>query len=206
MGHHAALHQRNGAHVACGLPPAATCTQSKRPGLDGVRRSWRPACDGVLPPLRVLHRRHAATTFSHRWVPPWTFGMTWSTFSADSPQYWHRYLSRRKIARRDSGTLRAWGTRTYLRSRTTEGTSMIALPACHVSPRSATVSAVPRRTRTTPRRAGTTESGSLLAFNTSVLATARIVAIPMGTRAGRTTLPGPAMAPGSGRGPTTEGR
>ncbi len=31
---------------------------------------------------------------------------------------------------------------------------------------------MPRRTRTTPRRRGTTESGSLLAFNTSVLATA----------------------------------
>ena len=47
-------------------------------------------------------------------------------FSAARLQYWHRWPSRAKTARRDSGTRLRWGTRTKWLSRITEGTGSCA--------------------------------------------------------------------------------
>ncbi len=64
---------------------------------------------------------HEATTLSQLCEPPLDRGMTWSTFSACAPQYWHRWLSRAKMARRDSAIRDGNGTLTKCVNFTTDG-------------------------------------------------------------------------------------
>ena len=59
--------------------------------------------------MRELQLLQAATTFSQECSPPRDRGTTWSRFSAGRLQYWQRWLSRAKTARRDNGTTRSPG-------------------------------------------------------------------------------------------------
>src|SRR5581483_11437002 len=88
-------------------PPVATRIHPRSRGATGLRRSVSPESWRRRSSLRVLHRRHAATTLSHECGPPLLRGTTWSMFSAAAPQYWHRWPSRANTARRLSAT-RAW--------------------------------------------------------------------------------------------------
>src|SRR6478672_8508274 len=69
-------------------------------GAAGRRFKVRPASRARRFSLRELQRLHAATTLSQVCWPPRDRGMTWSTFSAGEPQYWHTQSSRAKTARR----------------------------------------------------------------------------------------------------------
>ncbi len=99
--------------------------------------------------------------------PPRERGITWSRFSAAAPQYWQRQASRANTARRVSGACGRYGTRTYLRSRTTDGASMTIRSEWKTMPFDRTTSAFSLRTSTTARRAGTTANGESDALRTS---------------------------------------
>lgn len=95
----------------------------------------------------------------------------WSSESACPPQYWQRASSRANSARRDIAVRRAYGTFTTYRRRTTEGLAIVMRAECTMWPSPATKSALSASTKHTARKAGTTDSGSYVAFNTSALLT-----------------------------------
>src|SRR3954470_16989441 len=101
-------------------PPLVT-TQEEW-GATGGRRSRRSVSSRYRFSLRALQGRHEATTFSQVCSPPRDRGITWSMFSAGRLQYWQRWLSLAKTARRDNGTRERYGTRTKWVSRMTVGT------------------------------------------------------------------------------------
>src|SRR5439155_15583969 len=106
-GSHAEDQIRYGSH------PGSTWPRVRRKPSDGAkgwRCRWKPASCGVLSIFLALHRRHAATTFSHTWSPPRERGSTWSRFSAAEPQYWHSHPSRANTARLVSGAWARKGT------------------------------------------------------------------------------------------------
>ena len=119
-----------------------------------------PASSGERSRLRRLHGRHAATTLSHTCSPPRLRGTTWSIESACSPQYWHRWLSRAKTARRLSAVRRWYGTLTMYRSLMTIGVGTLTRAAWSSVPSSWSRSALSARTRQTARRTDTMLSGS----------------------------------------------
>src|SRR5207249_405779 len=69
-----------------GTPQRASDAQD---GTVGVTRIAIPASAGVRSPLRWLQPPHAATVFSHVFLPPREAGVTWSTVVAMPPQYAH---------------------------------------------------------------------------------------------------------------------
>ena len=81
-----------------------------------------------------------------------------------APQYWQAQPSRANTARRVSGACCRYGTRTKCRSRTTEGASMWSRSLRKIAPLEATTSAFSLRTSTTARLAGSTASGTSVAF------------------------------------------
>src|SRR5437667_4551464 len=76
------------SECACGC--RSMCVEKTNLGWIGSRISRIPASSGCRLPFRRLHRRHAATTFTHVVPPPPERGTTWSTVNR-SPrrlQYW----------------------------------------------------------------------------------------------------------------------
>jgi hypothetical protein len=95
------------------MGPADAISEVVACGATGTRLSAIEHSCGRRSSLRALHARHDATTLSHAWGPPRERGTTWSMFSAAPPQYWHRWPSRAKTARRDSGAAARYGTRMH---------------------------------------------------------------------------------------------
>src|SRR5262249_32094444 len=155
--------------IRYGSQPGSTCPRRRRnpaEGANGCRCRWNPASCGVRSIFLALHRRHAATTFSHTCSPPRDRGSTWSRFSAAAPQYWQRHASRAKTARRVSGACARNGTWTKWRRRTTDGASIAIRSLWKIAPLLWTTSAFSFRTSTTARLAGTTASGNSVALST----------------------------------------
>ena len=81
-------------------------------------------------------------------------------FSAASPQYWQRWSSRAKTARRLRAARARNGTRTKWVRRMTDGTGIVVRSECSSRSDAWRISAFSLRTRITARRMGTTQSGS----------------------------------------------
>src|SRR3989440_3549450 len=151
------------------MDPTVAISQRDAWGARGWRRRDRPHSWGRRPSLRALQARQEATTLSQVCSPPRDRGTTWSMFSAPWLQYWQRWRSRAKTARRDSGTRLRNGTRTKWTRRITEGMGRTARSEWSSPPLRATISALSFSTRTTALRIGTTQSGSKLALSSSAL-------------------------------------
>src|SRR2546421_551924 len=151
------------------MDPTVAISQRDAWGARGWRRRDRPHSCGRRSSLRALQARQEATTLSQVCSPPRDRGTTWSMFSAPWLQYWQRWRSRAKTARRDSGTRLRNGTRTKWTSRITEGMGRTARSEWSSPPLRATISALSFSTRTTALRIGTTQSGSKLALSSSAL-------------------------------------
>ena len=96
-------------------------------GATGRRWSRRSVSARSRFSLRALHGRHEATTFSQLCSPPRDRGRRGRCSRPGRLQYWQRWPSRAKTARRDSGTRDRYGTRTKWVSRMTVGTGTDAL-------------------------------------------------------------------------------
>src|SRR2546423_14445054 len=151
------------------MEPTVAISQRDAWGARGWRRRDRPHSWGRRSSLRALQARQEATTLSQVCSPPRDRGTTWSMFSAPRLQYWHRWRSRAKTARRDSGTRFRNGTRTKCTRRITEGMGRTARSEWSSPPLRATISALALSTRPTALRIGTTQSGSKLALSSSAL-------------------------------------
>ncbi len=127
---------------------------------------YAPQCPPELSEQPVgllwLHGPHAATQFSQECSPPRLRGMTWSTVSARPPQYAQRKRSRCMSAARVIGMRARYGTWTNVRSRITEGTTIVRVAEWITGPdgSSWTTSALPHITMITARRSGSAVSGS----------------------------------------------
>src|SRR4051812_30895442 len=151
-----AAQARYGPHSGSGRPRES---RKLSLGANGARASFSPTSTWWRFSLRELHRGHAATTLSHVCGPPFDLGMTWSTFSAGRPQYWHTQPSRANTARLVSAAWARYGIRTKYRRRTTDGAGMSRRSDRKITPLEARTSALSLSTRTTARLAGTTASG-----------------------------------------------
>ena len=98
--------------------------------------------------------------------------MTWSTFSAALPQYWHVQWSRAKTARLVSAACARNGIRTKYRSFTTEGAGITRYSEWNTMPLDATTSALSFNTSTTALVAGTTARGRSVTLSTNARAIA----------------------------------
>src|SRR5262245_7730745 len=185
------------------MTPSANVSQLAPRGTLGARSNRIDVSWSMRSRLRTLHGRHAATTFSHAWSPPRLRGTTWSMLSAGPPQYWQRWSSRANTERRLSGVFQRYGTRTYRRSRTTDGTATMIRGECMMASLACSISAVSPRTSTTALRSLTTHRGSNVALSTSALV---IAAYPrtLVRRVGHPARDSLADAP-SGGGQTTGG-
>ena len=120
-------------------------------GATGVKRSFQPISSGVRFPFTLLHERQHATRLVHEFWPPRLRGSTWSTVFAPSPQYAHRFLSRRSTPLRESAVVRPRGGCTYRLSRITEGWSMDTCALRMSMSSLASTVALPAKTRTIAR-------------------------------------------------------
>src|SRR5438874_5226067 len=98
--------------------------------------------------------------------------MTWSTFSAALPQYWHVQWSRANTARLVSAACARNGIRTKYRSFTTEGAGISRYSEWNTMPLDATTSALSFKTSTTALVAGTTARGRSVTLSTNARAIA----------------------------------
>src|SRR4030067_76010 len=92
-----------------GATGAAHGNRGPHGGRGGRRIRRIPFGSGSSPPFRLLHAMQLQTMFSHVVFPPRERGITWSRFNSfvgnTFPQYWHAFLSRPKILRRQNRTL-----------------------------------------------------------------------------------------------------
>ncbi len=119
--------------------------------------------------LAVIVLRTGGHRVQPRVLPACDRGSTWSTVVALRPQYAHRCRSRTRTPRLDHGACLRNGTRTYLHSLITRGAGMsTSAPRMRSSGWDCSTTALSCRTSTTARFNVTVDSGSKLAFSTSV--------------------------------------
>ena len=146
---------------AASRPPASARTAAAAAASPPAPESG-PPCGGCPP--RTTRRCSARCP-----APPCARGTTWSTVVARRPQYAHRCRSRTSTPRLDHGACLRNGTRTYRQSLITRGTGMsTAAPRIRSPGWACSTTALSCSTRTTARFNVTVDSGSKLAFSTSV--------------------------------------